>query len=127
RAARVGPVDLEDEAVVLGVAVGAGLVLGLLAGQPGVPGRRSARAVDGRTGDGDPLRADPAVRVQGQRGAAALALRIVGEAVDGRHRYPAGLAVLVVADEVHLAAPAAEGGHPVVVGGHRGRAGAQRV
>ncbi|CAM5508519.1 hypothetical protein SFUMM280S_09891 [Streptomyces fumanus] len=126
-AVRVGRVDLEDEAVVLGVAVGAGSVLGLLAGQPGVPGGRPARAVDGRTGDGDPLGEHPVVGVEGEGGTAALAGRVVGEALDGGDGDAAAGPVLVVADQVHAAPAGREGRHAVVVGGDRALAGAQRL
>ncbi len=131
-AVRVVRVDLEDEAVVLGVPVGARLVLGLLAGQPGPPRGGPARAVDGRTRDGDTLGQDAVAGVQRQRRAAALTRRVVGEAGDGRDGPWGGGAVLVVAHQVDAAAvpggaAPGEGGHAVVVGGDRPLPGAQLV
>src|SRR5690606_5167882 len=117
----------EDEAVVLGVAVGAGLVLGLLAGQPGAPRSRSARAVDGGPRDRNPFGQHPVAVVQGQRRTAALALRVVGEALDDRDGYGGVRAVLVVAHRADVAVAAGERRHAVVVGGDRALAGAQRI
>lgn len=126
-AVRVGPVDLEDEAVVLGVAVRPGLVLGLLAGQPGTPGGRPTGAVDGGAGDGDPLTEDvvPAVEFQGRT--ATLGGRVVRQAGNGRDADLPAEPVLVVADEVHPAPAAGEGGHAVVVAGDGTLAGAERI
>ncbi len=120
-------VDLEDEAVILGVAVRAGPVLGLLAGQPGAPRGGPARAVDRRTGDRDAFGEHLALPVQRQRRTAALARRIVGEALDRRDRELRGDAVLVVAHQVDAAVAARERRHSVVVAGDRALAGAERV
>lgn len=121
----VGP-DLEDVAVVLLVdALGAvlalpllaGVVDGLLAGQPGPPRRRAAGAVGGGAGDRDELTEVGAARVGGDHGAAARRrARVVDSALDERHRDALTGLDLVVLDERVAPTPAAEHHHPVVVG-----------
>ena len=116
-AAVVG-VDLEDVAVVLGHAVLAGLVLVLLAGEPGAPRGAAARAVGGGARDADPL-GDLAAGPDLDDRAAAGRGRVVDEALGERHRVlpvGAGALELVVVDEEGGAAGAVEGGGAVVVG-----------
>jgi hypothetical protein len=79
-------VDLEDVAVVLGEALGTGLVLGLLAGEPGVPGGAAARAVGGGAGDADPLGHVVTVPGDLDDGDAVGRSRGVDEALGERHR-----------------------------------------
>ncbi len=111
-------VDLEHVPVVLGHAVLAREVLGLLAGQPGLPGGGAARAVGRRTGDAHPF-GDLAAAPDLDDRAAAGRGRVVDEALgewDGvRPVRPLALE-LVVVDEEGDPAVALEGGRAVVVG-----------
>lgn len=78
-------VDLEDVAVVLLERTGGGELLGLLTGQPGVPGRLAARAVGGGAGDADALGDAVAVPVDLDDRAAARSARVLGQAREVRH------------------------------------------
>ncbi len=126
-AVRIRAVHLEDEAVVLGVTVGPGPVLGLLTGQPGVPRGAPTGAVHRRPGDGDAFGEDVVPSVELQRRTPALAHRVVREPLDGRYGDRRVDPVLVVAHQPDVPAPAREGGHAVAVAGDRSFAGAERV
>ena len=115
--AAVRGVDLEDIAVVLGHAVLAGPVLGLLTGQPGAPRGVAARAVGGGAGEPHPLGDLVAAHLDDR--AAAGRGGVVDEALGERDGVlPAGSRALqlVVVDEQGRAARTGEGGGAVMVG-----------